>query len=189
MRPLRFASYDADMTRFLRVLIGCLFAALVLGACGTADPTIGDSATEDANGSGSDSPAGTTGQSTDDGEEEGMVFTAELTGAAEKPDPGDPDGTGKATITIKTSTNEICFELAVAGIEEANAAHIHKGDPEVAGPPVVELTAPAGGSSQGCSAVQAEIANEIAVSPTSFYVNVHNADFPKGAVRAQLTAP
>ena len=178
------------MTRLLRVLIGSLVALLLLGACGSDDPTIGDAASDDAANSedGTDAPAGTTGQS-DDGEEEGMVFTAELTGAAERPDPGDPDGTGKATVTIKTSTNEICFELSVSGINEANAAHIHKGDPETAGPIVVELTAPAGGSSEGCSAVQAEIANEIAVSPTSFYVNVHNADFPKGAVRGQLTAP
>ena len=173
------------MTRFLRVLIGSLLAVLVLGACGTDDPTIGDAADESAN----DSPAGTTGQPADDGEEDGMVFTAELTGEAERPDSGDPDGTGTATITIKTSTNEICFELSVAGISEANAAHIHKGEPDAAGPIVVELTAPSGGSSAGCSAVQAEIANEIAVSPLSFYVNVHNAEFPKGAVRGQLTAP
>ena len=173
------------MTRLLRVLVGCLVAALALGACGSDDPTIGDAATDDAADSngGTDSPAGTMA---DDGAEEGMVYTAELTGAAEKPDPGDPDGSGTATITIKTSTNEICFELSVAGIDEANAAHIHKGEPDAAGPIVVELTAPAGGSSQGCTAVRAEVANEIAVSPLSFYVNVHNAKFPKGAVRGQL---
>lgn len=175
------------MTRLLRALGVCLLV-LFLGACGTDDPSIGDAATGDAADSegGADSPAGTTA---DDGEEAGMVYTAELTGAAEKPDPGDPDGSGKATITIKTSTNEICFELSVAGIDEANAAHIHKGEPDVAGPIVVELTAPAGGSSQGCSAVRAEVANEIAVTPLSFYVNVHNAKFPKGAVRGQLTPP
>ena len=172
------------MTRLLRVLIGSLVAVMVLGACGTDDPTIGDAATDDAADSeGADAPAGTTA---DDGEEAGMVFTAELTGAAEKPDPGDPDGSGQATITIKTSTNEICFELSVAGIDEANAAHIHKGEPDAAGPIVVELTAPAGGSSKGCTAIRAEVANEIAVSPLSFYVNVHNAKYPKGAVRGQL---
>jgi len=176
------------MTRFLRVLVGGLLTVLLLGACGTDDPSIGGSANEDAAdpAEGSDAPAGTTGQ-TDDGEEDGIVFTVELTGAAEKPDPGDPDGSGKGSITIKTSTNEICFDLAVAGVDEANAAHIHKGEPDAAGPIVVELTAPAGGSSQGCSAVQAEIANEIAVSPLSFYVNVHNAKFPKGALRGQLS--
>lgn len=173
------------MTRLLRTLIGCGLAAALLGACGTDDPTIGGDVADSAD----DSPAPTTAPPADDGAEEALVFKAELTGAAEKPDPGDPDGAGQATITIKTSTNEICFDLAVSGIEEADAAHIHKGEPDVAGPVVVELTAPAGGSSQGCSAVEAEIANEIAVSPLSFYVNVHNADFPKGAVRGQLTAP
>lgn len=171
------------MTRFLRVLIGCLIALVALGACGEGEPDIGTAGTTPMTNPQEEEAA----EPADDGEEEGMVFTAELTGAAEKPDPGDPDGSGTAKITIKTSTNEICFDISVSGIDEANAAHIHKGEPDVAGPVVVELTAPAGGSSQGCSAVQAEVANEMAVSPLSFYVNVHNAKYPKGAVRGQLT--
>ena len=180
------------MTRILRVLIGALTAAALLGACGTDEPTIGTADSTDAtdSDSGTDATAAPGGSTSteDDGAEEGIVLTAELTGAAEKPDPGDTDGTGKASVTIKTSNNEICFELAVDKIAEANAAHIHRGDSETAGPVVVELTAPVEGSSSGCSAVQAELANEIAAGPQDFYVNVHNAEFPKGAVRGQLAA-
>lgn len=180
------------MTTPLRLLIGCLTALLLLGACGTDEPTIGtadstDATDSDAATDATAAPGGST-STADDGAEGGIVLTAELTGAAEKPDPGDPDGTGKASVTIKTSTNELCFELSVDKIAEANAAHIHRGDAQTAGPIVVELTAPAAGSSSGCSAVQAELANEIAETPGGFYVNVHNPEFPKGAVRGQLAA-
>ena len=171
------------MTRLLRALVASLIAVLVLGACGEGEPEIGTDGTTPM----TNPEDGTDGDpAADDGAEEAMVFTTDLTGAAETPEPGDPDGSGTAKITIKTSTNEICFELSVTGIDEANAAHIHKGDQGSAGPIVVELTPPAGGSSEGCTAVEAEVANEIAVSPLSFYVNVHNAAFPKGAVRGQL---
>ena len=177
------------MTRFVRVLIVGLAAGLFLSACGGDDPTIGtaDLTVEDADGTPEDAPAGTTGTA-DDGAEAGMVLTAELTGAAERPDPGDEDGTGKATITIETTTNEICFQLSVDGIGDATAAHIHRGDAATAGDIVVELVAPVSGSSEGCSAVEADLANDIAANPGSYYVNVHNAEFPKGAVRGQLSA-
>ena len=175
------------MTGFMRIAIGCLTALALLGACGEDEPQIGsaDSA-ESEDSEGTDAPEGTT--STDDGAEEGTVLTAELTGAAEKPDPGDEDGSGKATITVKTTTNENCFELSVADIGEASAAHIHRGGADVAGPIVVELLAPMSGSAEGCSSAQAELANELVESPEAFYVNVHNAEFPNGAVRGQLAA-
>lgn len=180
------------MTKLLRLLTCALTAVLLLGACGTDEPTIGTAEDTDVTDSeaatdATAAPGGST-STADDGAEAGIVLTAELTGAAEKPDPGDADGSGKASVTIETSTNELCFELSVAKIAEATMAHIHRGDAETAGPVVVELTAPTGGSSSGCSAVQAELANEIAESPESFYVNVHNAEFPKGAVRGQLAA-
>ena len=179
------------MTRFLRVLVGCLIVLPLLGACGEDSPEIGSPANTDAadqQGDAEDGGAQGTTSTADDGAEDGIVLTAELTGAAEKPDPGDADGTGKASVTIKTSTNEICFELSVDKVDDPTAAHIHRGDAETAGPIVVELTAPVGGSASGCSAVQAELANEIAAGPGGFYVNVHNGEFPKGAVRGQLSA-
>ncbi|MEK6229522.1 MAG: CHRD domain-containing protein, partial [Actinomycetota bacterium] len=61
--------------------------------------------------------------------------------------------------------------------------------PRVAGPVVLPLQQPdAGdpGASSDCVAVQGSLARAIRKNPAKFYVNVHTADFPGGAVRGQL---
>ena len=120
-------------------------------------------------------------------DDSGRKLTTALTGAAEVPGPGDPDGTGTASIRLNQGQKQVCFELSVSAIATATAAHIHRGSSTVAGPVVVTLTAPAGGTSSGCvDNVSEELIKEIRQHPENFYVNVHNADFPGGAVRGQL---
>jgi aldose sugar dehydrogenase len=115
-------------------------------------------------------------------------FTATLTGAAEVPVPGDPDGTGRAMVWINEDENRVCFTLNVANIAlPATLAHIHRGAAGVPGPVVVTLIAPTGGASSGCVDATDAIIDEILANPSGFYVNVHNAPFPGGAVRGQLT--
>src|ERR671918_2975808 len=80
-----------------------------------------------------------------DPQQGGRPFTTTLTGAAEVPGPGDTDGTGTATITLNPGKGEVCYELTVDKIATANAAHIHSGAVDKAGPPVVNLTPPADG--------------------------------------------
>jgi hypothetical protein len=115
-------------------------------------------------------------------------FTTTLTGAAEVPGPGDPDGSGTATITINRGTGEICWSITVTGITlPATAAHIHEAPVGVAGDVDVTLSPPdATGTSSGCTTVSREHAKEIAKDPAEYYVNVHNVDFPAGALRGQL---
>ena len=118
----------------------------------------------------------------------GRRLTATLTGAAEVPEPGDPDGTGRAVIKLNQGKGEVCFELTVSNIASATAAHIHSGAAGVAGGVVVTLTpAPSDGSSEGCVTASADLIKDIRQNPGNFYVNVHNADFPDGAVRGQLS--
>jgi len=114
--------------------------------------------------------------------------TAALTGAEEVPGPGDPDGTGSASITLLQGVGQVCFDLSVRNIATATAAHIHRGALGVAGPVEVPLTPPAAnGFSSGCvTGVSATLIGEILNHPAGFYVNVHNASFPNGAVRGQL---
>lgn len=120
----------------------------------------------------------------DDG---GRPLATTLTGAAEVPGPGDPDGSGTASIRLNPGQGEVCFELTVSGIAPATAAHIHVGPAGVAGPVVVGLAPPTSGTSSGCVSADPALIKAIIQNPEQYYVNVHNADFPAGAVRGQLS--
>ncbi len=115
-------------------------------------------------------------------------FTTELTGAAEVPGPGDPDGSGMANITVNQFKRQVCFALMVSDIGPATAAHIHVGAPDVAGPVVVPLNPPpTDGTSSGCANnVDVRLIRNIIRNPGGYYVNVHNEEFPAGAIRGQL---
>jgi hypothetical protein len=109
-----------------------------------------------------------------------------LSGANEVP-PADGDGFGAAGVLLNTRTGRVCFAIFVKHIEPATVAHIHRGAAGVNGPPVVLLDPPpTSGFSAACVMATPAIAAEIAGNPGGFYVNVHNAEFPNGAVRGQL---
>ena len=116
----------------------------------------------------------------------GRKLQTNLTGAAEVPGPGDPDGRGTARITVNPGQKQVCYKLSVSNIAPATAAHIHEAAPTAAGPVVVTLGAPTSGTSSGCVTVTRALALEILKDPSDYYVNVHNAAFPAGAVRGQL---
>jgi hypothetical protein len=116
----------------------------------------------------------------------GRTFSVALTGAAERPGPGDADGAGTATITINPGLGRICYTLEVTGIAPATAAHIHEAPADRPGPIVVGLMAPTSGLSSECKDVDREQARDILRDPAGYYVNVHNAEFPAGALRGQL---
>lgn len=110
----------------------------------------------------------------------------QLTGEAEIPGPGDEDGSGVANVFLDAD-GSICYDfVGIDGIETPTAAHIHEGGESEAGPVVLPLETPVEGSLDACVADQAELSARIAENPANFYVNVHNAEFPDGAIRGQL---
>jgi len=119
----------------------------------------------------------------------GAPLSAQLTGSAEIPGPGDPDGAGTVRLAINSGLRTVCFELTATNIAPATAAHIHRGSISEAGPVVVPLTAPTNGSSQGCAPITRDLAKAIRKDPHLYYVNVHNAVYPAGAIRGQLSKP
>lgn len=119
-------------------------------------------------------------------DDSGRKFTTTLTGAAEVPGPGDPDGSGTATITLNHGQGTVCWDLAVEDIASATASHIHVAPAGVAGPVVVPLSPPTNGTSSGCALVDRGLIKAIIQNPEAYYVNVHNAVYPAGALRGQL---
>lgn len=116
----------------------------------------------------------------------GRPLHVELSGAAERPGPGDPDGSGTAHFRLNPGQERICYTLEVSDIAPATAAHIHVAGPDSPGPVVVGLLAPSDGTSSGCADVDRDLVLAILKDPGAYYVNVHNAEYPGGAVRAQL---
>lgn len=114
------------------------------------------------------------------------TYNATLTGAAEVGG-GDPDGYGRAEISISDNFDQICWEIKdVRNIGTPTAAHIHIGAAGTNGPPVFTLTRSNEGKWRGCRSGSEWTQNRIEGNPSMFYVNVHNAEYPNGAIRGQL---
>jgi hypothetical protein len=123
------------------------------------------------------------GQTASDGQ---IRLSASLTGANEAPTPGEPDGKGTATVTLDQAKGQVCYTITVSNLDSVTAAHIHKGAAGVAGPVAVPLQAPTDGQVDTCAQADSATIQQIAQHPSDYYVNVHDAQFPKGAVRGQL---
>jgi hypothetical protein len=129
----------------------------------------------------------------DDKDGHAVTLRTTLSGAEEAPGPGDPDGAGKATIRLNSRTGKVCFNLSWSNIAPPTAAHIHEAPAGVAGDIVVTLFS---GESplpdtitgvSGCASdVSGDLIDDIIENPAEYYVNVHNAEFPAGAIRGQL---
>jgi hypothetical protein len=120
------------------------------------------------------------------------VRQTRLLGSNEVPEAGDPDGSGQAKVRINDSKGTVCFKLSWADIAAPTAAHIHEGAKGEPGDVVVPLFE---GSSlpesidgvNGCvEDLDSEVLDDIQKNPRQYYVNVHNEEFPAGALRGQL---
>jgi hypothetical protein len=121
---------------------------------------------------------------------------ATLSAAAEVPGPGDPALSGTADLVVNPRKGTICFDVeldaASAGADTVVALHIH---PSVVGEacaavqdcaPAVDLDFASEGL-EGCAKkLGKQLLNSIVDEPDQFYLHVHTARFPAGAVRGQL---
>lgn len=168
----------------VRRLAASLALAVVVAACGSEDaPTIDPGAGGAA--PSSTAPATSTTAATPvSADVEPQSLQLALTGDAEVPGPGS-DGTAEATLTY--DGDELCLEGTTTGVGPLTNGHIHAGPAGASGPVVVDfaIRTDADGPFRGCARVGAE-GGVVFVDPAAYYVNLHTAEFPDGAVRAQL---
>lgn len=97
---------------------------------------------------------------------------------------GDPDGFGVATILIDNAADTVSWSILALGIDlPLTLAHIHQGAAGANGPVRVDFNAALAGN----SLFDVDLANITPLSAEGFYVNIHNAFFPGGALRGQLS--
>jgi hypothetical protein len=119
-------------------------------------------------------------------------FFAVMTGAKEVragESAGDSDGRGSFSATLDGRT--LCYGIQVKNIANPVAAHIHPGGPTARGPVAIPLKQPGKGdpgASAQCLRISRSQAAALNADPGDFYVNVHTAALPNGAVRGQLFA-
>jgi hypothetical protein len=119
-----------------------------------------------------------------------LTGRSELNATTLRKGAGDPDGVGSANVLIAKS-DTVCFGISVTGIGTPTAAHIHRGKRNQNGPVVVSLPPPSAatgnpGAWSDCVPVDTALVTELRRKRHRFYVNVHTADFPGGAIRGQL---
>jgi hypothetical protein len=126
------------------------------------------------------------------GSSDAWALVAVLKGVNQVGTAGDPDGFGTAVAEIVSPT-KICFSVIVSKIDKPTEFHIHQGVKGTNGDVAVPFVPPPGGNpgfNAGCtSGLSPLLVNRIRRNPTAYYVNVHTAAFPEGAVRGQLFDP
>jgi hypothetical protein len=109
-----------------------------------------------------------------------------LTGKAETP-AGAPSGSGIAVISLSGKKLQACWRFVLLkGFTKPTFAHIHMGPAGTSGNVVIPLSTGATFLTKGCATTTAALIKAIEANPHGYYVNIHNAKYPGGAVRAQL---
>jgi CHRD domain len=117
---------------------------------------------------------------------------------------GDPRGRGEFyAFGIDANLDTLCYnlqakrigELELAPLAGVRMAHIHAGKRGENGPVVANLAWPQDGQAADCLTEgeagkfptnEAGIVQRILQNPKGFYINVHNTEYPAGAIRGQL---
>lgn len=133
-----------------------------------------------------------------------VVLSAQLSGGQEvgnRPGiAGDPNGRGEAYVFgIDGDAETLCYVLVVDKVQLVPVpqmmAHIHEGRAGTNGPVVAALAGPEDGSAADCLSEyeggkfptgERGIVQRILNNPSDFYINVHNPEYPAGAIRGQL---
>ncbi|MEO6713692.1 MAG: CHRD domain-containing protein [Mycobacteriales bacterium] len=123
-----------------------------------------------------------------------VYLVADLTGANEVRTAATPagDSDGYGVEIVRVVGNEVRFAIAWANIATPSSSHIHSGITGVNGPVKVDYfsgtTLPYGvrAVTGRVTTPDTALLNAIKDDPGAFYANVHNVQYPGGAIRGQF---
>lgn len=118
----------------------------------------------------------------------GLAINANLNGNNVIPGPGDSDGSGYVVLALKAAIGEVCGFVSIDGVDQTNiVVRVHKAESGQVGPNLFDLASTSDGSSFACvKHIGPTIINDMKDHPSAYYVNVHNDEFPNGALRGQF---
>lgn len=138
----------------------CLAPAFALAACATAEEAVVEKVAE--------------------------TYRADLTGA-QVVGGGDPDGSAKAEVSVADRLDQICYDINnINALGPITGIMIHRGAPGANGPAVLNMKHANEGGWKGCTNRSEWLEESIDRNFTSYYVMIHTAEYPNGAVRGQL---
>ncbi len=115
-------------------------------------------------------------------------YASTLSGDRVTGEPGDNDGWGVSAIGVDGSTTH--YYIWVTDVAIPTAAHIHSGVAGSNGGVAIDFAASFAEVAANTFVARGEVANgataALLENPGAFYVNVHNADHPAGAIRGQV---
>jgi hypothetical protein len=125
-----------------------------------------------------------------------MFFGTVMRGSNEVPskvEPAGGDKDGSGTSLVRIQGNQVSYAFTWTGIGAPTEGHVHQGPAGVNGAVKIPFfgTKLPDGRTSVVGTVTVDDANLLAnikSHPEQFYVNLHTADFPDGAVRGQLHA-
>ena len=114
------------------------------------------------------------------------VIPVVLSGREEVPQVNDP-ATGSAALTVETASRRVFAHLTLAGLDDAESAHVHRAFAGANGPIVIPLV-------QDGSVAEHWFADDVVLAQADFdaamsgelYFNAHNAAHPEGVIRGQI---
>ena len=116
------------------------------------------------------------------------MFTARIQGAQEVP-PRATTAFGSAIILVDKVIDSVYLTGTFTGLSAAaSGAHIHSGASGVNGPVFISLNFTAATSGTLHTAMVVNTANKASILDGNAYVNIHDASFPGGEIRGQITA-
>ena len=117
-----------------------------------------------------------------------VTMTSNMTADDEIPQKGPAGATGSATLEINSDNNQVCYTFVTQSLTDAvTAGHIHKGAKGAAGDIFIDLKVTAA-NLKNCVTSEAAKIQELLTNAQAYYVNLHTAANPSGAIRGQLMA-